>query len=239
MAVTKKRKSYLAKWRAKNRVKLSAINKKYREANREKTREANRKWRESKPSYFREYAVANRDSINANYAKWLEKNREAQRKYHREYQRKNKKRIKAQAELRGEPVAARIRAKEWSRKNPERKKELARRYWEINHEHERARLNALDTPERKRENLARYRARKENAMPTWLTTKHKAQIRSIYAEATKRGLEVDHAVPIRSKIVCGLHVPWNLQLLTPNANKTKSNRLPPQHECIAPIPAPA
>lgn len=224
MALTEERKKYLAKWRARNR---------------DKTREANRKWRASRPSYSREYNAANRDAINARYAKWREENRGSLREYHKNYQRENKARLKAQAEARGEPANARIRTNEWRRKNPERKKELARRYWEINRERERARLNALNTPERKRENLARYRARKKNAMPIWLTIEHKAQIRAIYAEAAKRGLDVDHVVPIRSKIVCGLHVPWNLQPLTPNANKTKANRLPPQHECIAAVSAPA
>lgn len=220
MALTEERKKYLAKWRARNR---------------DKTREANRKWRASRPSYSREYNAANRDAINARYAKWREENRGSLREYHKNYQRENKERLKTQAEARGEPASARIRANEWRLKNPERKKELARRYWELNRESERARLRALDKPEHKRANLARYRARKNNAMPAWLTTEHKAQIRSIYAEATMRGLEVDHAVPIRSKIVCGLHVPWNLQLLTPHENATKSNRLPPQHECISTI----
>ena len=46
----------------------------------------------------------------------------------------------------------------------------------------------------------------------------------IYDLARRRGLEVDHIIPITNKSICGLHVPWNLQLLTREQNASKGNK---------------
>lgn len=79
--------------------------------------------------------------------------------------------------------------------------------------------------------VARNRLRKINlkqACPAWANLK---QIQEIYAKAAKltkeTGLQhhVDHIVPLRGKNVCGLHVPYNLQVLTAAENLRKSNNL--------------
>ncbi len=77
------------------------------------------------------------------------------------------------------------------------------------------------------------RERTKRATPPWLTRTQKAEIKALYVEAARLTAEtgtphdVDHIVPLAGKTVCGLHVPWNLQILTQQANREKSNRHEP------------
>lgn len=69
------------------------------------------------------------------------------------------------------------------------------------------------------------------ATPKWLTRSQKKEIRQLYqiamtmTKTTGEKYVVDHIVPLRSEIVCGLHVPWNLRVITHEENLTKSNQL--------------
>jgi hypothetical protein len=77
---------------------------------------------------------------------------------------------------------------------------------------------------------ARRRKHRE-ATPKWLTRKQKSEIRQIYqiaitmSQTTGEQYVVDHIVPLRSDAVCGLHVPWNLRVITQAENLKKSNQL--------------
>jgi 5-methylcytosine-specific restriction endonuclease McrA len=57
------------------------------------------------------------------------------------------------------------------------------------------------------------------AVPPW---SDKEACEAFYA-ACPEGMQVDHIVPIRGKLVSGLHVSWNLQYLTPRDNRRKNN----------------
>lgn len=78
----------------------------------------------------------------------------------------------------------------------------------------------------------KHRRRKHrDATPGWLTAEQKRQIRDIYMSARRISKEtgepyvVDHIIPLRHPDVCGLHVPWNLRVMTREANLLKSNKL--------------
>lgn len=68
---------------------------------------------------------------------------------------------------------------------------------------------------------ARRRAAQLRATPPWADAR---AIKDFYRRATESGMEVDHIVPLRSKKVCGLHVHFNLQLLTADENVRKGNK---------------
>lgn len=67
---------------------------------------------------------------------------------------------------------------------------------------------------------ARRRACKLNATTLWTEAE---SIREFY-ENRPEGHHVDHIVPLRHELVCGLHVIDNLQYLTAEENLKKSNR---------------
>ena len=71
------------------------------------------------------------------------------------------------------------------------------------------------------------RARQFNATPSWANKKY---IKLFYTLASKEkdrtgeDVTVDHMVPLKSDVVCGLHVEANLQLMIFSENSSKGNR---------------
>jgi len=112
------------------------------------------------------------------------------------------------------------RAKAWRLENPESVRKAARDWHKQN-------------PEKSYAAVVKRRMAKLNRTPVWLTAEQRNEIARVYRKA--RGLtistgishQVDHVVPLRNKRVSGLHVPWNLQILTANQNQSKGNRLGP------------
>jgi 5-methylcytosine-specific restriction endonuclease McrA len=120
-----------------------------------------------------------------------------------------------------------------------------RRYYEKNREAVIARASARPAEE-KRRNRAEYKDRNidvvradtsvrkrrhREATPKWLTKTERLQMRDLYVQArkmtelTRERYVVDHIVPLRGEEVCGLHVPWNLRVITQDENLKKSNKL--------------
>lgn len=129
---------------------------------------------------------------------------------------------------------------EYSRKyrqeNPEKvsktKSNRVDDWWSRNREKHNAKNRkwCRDNPDYNRAKTAKRRAKKLQATPEWLTQDHYNLIRDIYAHAkdcelvSGEAYHVDHIVPLQGENVCGLHVPWNLQVLPSDINLSKSNK---------------
>ena len=129
----------------------------------------------------------------------------------------------------------------------EASKAAGKRYYEKNKEAVKARANARPKDEvnqyrrKHKENNPDYyksltsvrKRRHRSATPKWITPEQKLAMRQLYLQAmeltklTGERYVVDHIVPLISDVVCGLHVPWNLRVITQEENLRKSNKLEP------------
>jgi len=127
------------------------------------------------------------------------------------------------------------------------------RYYEANKEFVKERANARSTEDKQRyrdkwaeENVVIVRAftkarrRKHRlATPKWLTETQFRQIRTLYEQAisltktTGEAYVVDHIIPLQHEAICGLHVPWNLRVITRKENGLKSNKIPSEDLYLA------
>ena len=126
--------------------------------------------------------------------------------------------------------------KKYSERNKEviRQKASAWYYNNLERAQERNRQIArkwqLENPDRNCAKAAKYRAKKLQATPSWLTVEDYQKIEIEYSlaqwtsEMMKEDYHVDHIVPLQGKDVCGLHVPWNLQVIPAVANLKKGNK---------------
>lgn len=121
---------------------------------------------------------------------------------------------------------------EWTKKNPEKAKAKYLKYRHANLEKVNSynRLRRLSNLAKDAAKTAKRRSRKREATPNWLTEEHLQQILKFYEESNRlsesTGIKhhVDHIVPLRGKNVCGLHVPWNLRVITAVENLKKRNK---------------
>lgn len=126
----------------------------------------------------------------------------------------------------------RQKQKEYYEKNKEKILENKRKYQEENKDKVLA-WKKTEYEKNKEDYIFRAnkrKYRKYNATPDWLSEEDWKKIEDIYSKArslsssSDDNYDVDHIVPIQGKNVCGLHVPWNLQILERKLNRQKYNK---------------
>jgi hypothetical protein len=127
-------------------------------------------------------------------------------------------------------VAERVRSREKYLRHKEQRLAYGAKWREKNRERHRklCREWIKDNPARALAAVNARRARKEMAMPSWVDTN---AIRKFYVEAKSMqasdgiARHVDHIIPLKHPLVCGLHVPANLRIITAIENMKKGARL--------------
>jgi hypothetical protein len=123
--------------------------------------------------------------------------------------------------------------KEYYAKNPELHKQKTAKY-RLEHPEKVRETQLLSMRKRKPQKTAAERARQANklkATPLWLTKNDYKEMEAVYISAKKTSTfagfdcHVDHIVPLKGKDVCGLHVPWNLRVVSRSYNIKKFNHL--------------
>ena len=165
----------------------------------------------------RSYRLAHREYHRAKGARWYKEHREERLRTSRSYQEQHREAVaayKVEYRNRHRESISRYSAA-WRRENQEWVKR-----WNATNRHI---TNAL---------CAKRRGALLRATPPWITETQLNAMKEFYMLAQElawlnqdgKPLHVDHIVPLQGKDVCGLHVPWNLQLLPRSGNIRKGNR---------------
>lgn len=121
-----------------------------------------------------------------------------------------------------EKAVAKVRSAEWRLKNPHHSgaKAAKARYKEEN-------------PSKVRADTVKRRSNKIKRTPAWLTVDDFWMLEQAYELAALRTKmfgfvwHVDHIIPLQGKLVSGLHVPTNLQVIPWRDNVSKANKYLP------------
>lgn len=118
--------------------------------------------------------------------------------------------------------------KEWHSKNADAQVEYRKQYREDNVDYFKNYNQVNKT--KILVNTRRRQAAKLQRTPKWMTeSDHKViwgfyEIAAMLTKHNKEAWEVDHIIPLQGKLVSGLHVPSNLQLMRAFDNRSKANR---------------
>ena len=190
------------------RERRSAYDKKYKDEHKEKAKAYQKVWYEE-----------NKEKIKAYYKKYTEENKEKKDAYHKKYREANKEKIKVLLNAWRLANKEKIEAnwKAWYRENKEKVKPVRRAWYEAN-------------PGKVAAFSVKRRAAKLQRTVSW---SNKDLIEQIYKQAKELSIEtgesyhVDHIIPLQGKLVSGLHVETNLQILLAHDNISKSNKFQP------------
>ena len=147
------------------------------------------------------------------------------------YRHKNREKVKESSRLSriNNPEKVAETKRKYREKNSEKCKIARKIAYDKNREREleKAREYKRKNPHVNRELSASREARKKMATPSWFDLSRVRELHRLAVEAKKAtGIvwHVDHIVPLKSDLVCGLHWHGNMQLLPASVNQSKSNR---------------
>ena len=119
-------------------------------------------------------------------------------------------------------------SKQWTLNNKKKRQEVCKKYYENN------KNKALEATKKWKSNnrdkllfyASQRRLIKKESMPLWADVSKIQDIYNIAISMRGNGIDVhvDHIIPLRSKLVCGLHVHNNLQILSAKENLSKFNK---------------
>lgn len=148
--------------------------------------------------------------------------------YLREYYKRNSEKIKARAAAYREEHTGRVKAtiQAWRDANPERRRDNCKAWSTANPERHKAitRNWKKANADRVNASCSERRARKLTATLNWEGNKEACA--EIYKNCPP-GYQVDHDVPLKGKLVSGLHVACNLKYLPAKENVSKKNKFDP------------
>lgn len=171
-----------------------------------------RKWVDNN----REKHLSNLKEYNSEY---YSKNAPKIKESVRTYQKENKERIaknKKEKYLQNKPAHS-LQRSEYYKNNKEKIKENVSGYQKKN----KAKVRQWSGKRKRAVKLA---------TPVWLTDEHWSAMNYLYwlcedlKRTTGEEYHVDHIIPLRGDNVCGLHVPWNLQILPSDLNLRKGTK---------------
>jgi len=124
------------------------------------------------------------------------------------------------------------RAKAWELANPDRKKEIKAKSREKFKEEYNAKNREWNkaNKDKKASYEAKRRAIQLQRTPKWLNEDDFWMMEEAYSLAKLRTqmlgipFHVDHVIPLQGRNVCGLHTPYNLQVIPAKENLSKSNK---------------